>query len=155
LGGQVRLTIANLQIWLLQSRCNHQAAYVDQWKHLNLERVLTALADMRLEPGNAHRQVTEPQEIERSLEKSHIWPQSDSGTRSGLELLKKISDYLDSGADSPQLSSQRTSLAFEKANTIFKPTVFRRPGSLQIRLHFYVISRCLQSHSLHPPFFGG
>jgi len=152
MGRQVRLRLLTSIFWLLQRRCNHQAVYVDQWKHWNPEIILTALADLRLGPRYAHRQMREPRDIERSLEKSHIWPQSVSWTRSGLRTLKRISDFLHSGADSLQSSGQRKSLAFEKANTKFKPTVFRRPGHPLNRSHIAVVSRYLQPRSLHPPF---
>ena len=93
-------------------------------------------------------------EISRSLEKSHIWPENVSWTRSGQENLKKNPDYLAPGADTLQPSSQRASLACDKANTRFKPRVFRRPGHPPIQSLFYVMSCSLQPRSLHPPFFG-
>jgi len=101
--------------------------------------MLTALVDMRLGPGNEHRQVRKFRDLPRSLEKWHIWPQNVSWTRSGQENLKNVFDYLDSGAASLQLSSQRSSLACEKANTRFEPTVFRRPRHPPIRSRFYVM----------------
>jgi len=153
--GWLHIATVTSKKWRLQSRCNYHTAYVDQWKRWNPERVLTALVDMRLGPGNAHRQVRKSREFLRSLEKPHNWPQNVSWTRSGEKNLKKNSDYLDSGADPPPPSSQQASLACEKANTMFKPTVFRRPGHPPIRSHFYVMLCSLKPRSLHAPFFEG
>ena len=78
------------RIWRFRSRCNRHAAYVDQWNRWHPGRILTALVDMRLGPGNAHREVRKTREVPRSLEKSLVWPQNVHWTRSGKENLKNF-----------------------------------------------------------------
>jgi len=72
--------------------------------------ILAALADMALRPGSAHQHLRKSRKVSQSFEKYHNRPCIAFRSRSGQKNLKKMPDYLDSGADALQFFSRKKTL---------------------------------------------